>query len=123
MGATQGDADEPIKTYDVVLRSEASADITEAFQYYEDKAEGLGSEFLDAVDSCLNSLDQFPTRNALLYKQVRRALLRRFPYGIFYVVEGETVSVIACLHASRNPRRWKQRVIVLHKVQNITPNA
>jgi plasmid stabilization system protein ParE len=110
MGAAQGDAEEPIKTYQVVLRSDAGEDISEAFQYYEDKAEGLGSEFLSAVEACIASLDQFPTRNALLYKQVRRALLRRFPYGVFYVVEGDTVTVIACVHSSRSPRRWKQRV-------------
>jgi len=109
MGAGEGDADEAITTYAVVLRSEASADIAEAFQYYEDKAEGLGEEFLAAVEACLKALDQFPTQNALLYKQVRRALLRRFPYGVFYRVEGETVTVIACVHSSRNPRLWRHR--------------
>ena len=109
MGAGEGESDEVVTTYAVVLRLEANADIAEAFQYYEDQAEGLGAEFLAAVESCLNSLEQFSMRNALLYKQVRRALLRRFPYGVFYRVEGETVTVVACVHTSRNPRHWKRR--------------
>ena len=110
MGASESESDEVVTTYEVVLLPETNADIAEAFQYYEDQAEGLGAEFLAAVESCLNSLDQFPARNALQYKQVRRALLRRFPYGVFYRVERETVTVIACVHTSRNPRHWKKRV-------------
>ena len=109
MDAGEGEPDKVVTTYDVVVRVEANADLVEAFQYYEDQAEELGGEFLTAVESCLSSLEQFPTRNVLLYKQVRRALLRRFPYGVFYQVEGETVTVVACVQTSRNPRHWKRR--------------
>ena len=69
MGASEDEPDEVVTTYEVVLLPETSADVAEAFQYYEDQAEGLGREFLAAVEACLNSLDQFPTRNAVLYKQ------------------------------------------------------
>ncbi|MGI8991542.1 MAG: hypothetical protein ACR2I2_18420 [Bryobacteraceae bacterium] len=39
----------------------------------------------------------------------RRALLRRFPYTLFFTIEGNTLLVIACFHASRDPRQWQQR--------------
>jgi plasmid stabilization system protein ParE len=49
---------------------------------------------------------QFPA----IHRAVRRALVRRFPYTLFYVIEDEQVTVIACWHASRDPRQWQQRV-------------
>lgn len=42
-----------------------------------------------------------------VYKNIRRALLYRFPYSLFFVLDGETVLIIACFHASRNPDRWQ----------------
>jgi toxin ParE1/3/4 len=48
---------------------------------------------------------QFP----LVFNNVRRALLRRFPYSLFFIVEGETLLVIACFHASRDPLQWQKR--------------
>ena len=48
---------------------------------------------------------QFP----IVYKNVRRALLRRFPYMLFFTIDGETLLVIACFHSSRDPRIWQKR--------------
>jgi hypothetical protein len=48
---------------------------------------------------------QFPT----VLKNVRRALLRRFPYSLFFVIEDEALTVIACFHASRDPSHWQKR--------------
>lgn len=93
-----------------ILRMEAQADIDEAFQYYEDRSEGLGREFLRSVEACLASIERNPRANAILYRQVRRSLLRRFPYSVFYTIEDDHLSVIACLHASRSPRTWRRRV-------------
>jgi len=88
---------------------EAEGDISEAFRWYEDKNEGLGSEFMRALDAILSSVQRNPTAYAIVYKQVRRALLRRFPYSVFYLFENDTIIVLACFHASRNPKRWKDR--------------
>jgi hypothetical protein len=52
------------------------------------------------VDACLAAIERNPTAYAVVHKQVRRALLRRFPYGIFYLVEGETIIALACFHGS-----------------------
>ena len=49
---------------------------------------------------------QFP----VVYKSIRRALLRRFPYALMFVIEAdETLTVIACFHGSRDPARWRKR--------------
>ena len=45
----------------------------------------------------------------IVFKNVRRALLRRFPYARFFAIEGDTLFVIACFHASRDPLQWQKR--------------
>jgi hypothetical protein len=65
---------------DLIIRPEAEAEVAEAFDWYEQRATGLGSEFLVAVNAVLESIIQDPQRFAIVRKTVRRALTRRFPY-------------------------------------------
>jgi hypothetical protein len=52
-----------------------------------------------------------PKHFQVVFKNVRRALLRRFPYSLFFVIEeDDTLLVIACFHASRDPAQWQKRV-------------
>lgn len=95
--------------YEVLLRPEAEADIGEAYQWYEEQAEGLGEEFLRAVDACFSSLQRMPMAGPATYKDVRRSLLRKFPYGIFYIIEVDRVIILACFHARRDPKQWQDR--------------
>jgi plasmid stabilization system protein ParE len=94
----------------VLIRPEAEADIAEAYAYYEEASEGLGAEFLRAVEAALATIERTPQLYAVVHRQVRRALLRRFPYGIFYVADGDTIVVLACFHARRNPNQWQRRI-------------
>jgi plasmid stabilization system protein ParE len=93
----------------LVVRSAAEADIVDAALWYEGRAPGLGAEFLRAVDVSLAEIARMPDRFPVVHLACRRALLRRFPYGIYFVSGPETVSVIACMHARRDPRRWQER--------------
>ncbi len=95
--------------YEVLLRPEAEADIGEAYQWYEEQAEGLGEEFLRAVDACFSSLQRTPMAWPATYKDMRRSLLRKFPYGIFYIIEADRVMILACFHARRDPKQWQDR--------------
>jgi len=69
----------------------------------------LGERFRAEVDATVERLSVNPLQFAVIHKRVRRVLLRRFPYMLFFVVDGETLWVIACFHASRDPRIWQQR--------------
>ena len=93
----------------ILIRPAAAADIDEAFLWYERQQTGLGDEFLAVVQIALENIEAHPTRCPLVHREVRRALLPRFPYGIFYRVYGERVVVIACMHGRRNPKRWKSQ--------------
>jgi len=96
----------------LVVRPEAESDIDAAYVWYEDQRTGLGAEFLEEVEKCFNLLQENPRIYALIYSDVRRALLRRFPFGAFYVLESDTISVLAVLHTARHPDSWERRIDV-----------
>jgi toxin ParE1/3/4 len=97
-------------TYAVTVRPEAEREIQEAFDWYEERNEGLGLEFLRAADACLSGVRRNPEGFSVIHEQVRRALLRKFPYAIFYVVREDTIVVLACFHVKRSPADWRRRV-------------
>jgi plasmid stabilization system protein ParE len=94
----------------LVVHSAAEADIAQAALWYGQRAPGLGSELLRAVDVVLAEIARTPERFPVVHHTCRRALLRRFPYGIYFVSTAELIGVVACMHARRNPRRWQERV-------------
>ena len=92
-----------------VLRPAAAADVEEAWLWYEAQREGLGDEFLQVVQDALESIAAFPESAPLVQRDIRRQLLRRFPYGLFYRLIQDQVVVVACFHAKRSPRVWRSR--------------
>lgn len=96
--------------YPILFSSDAETDMQEAVDWYRTVDAGLEKEFLRTVDACLSSVSRNPEQYPLVYKNVHRALLRKFPYAIFYFVFDDTVVVIACFHTRRNPEGWKDRV-------------
>ncbi len=97
-------------SYSLIIRPEAELDIQDAFEWYESQSSGLGSEFVRTVDTCLSGIGRNPLAYQLIYKQARKALIRRFPYAILYVFSEDTVSIIACFHAKRDRQQWLDRI-------------
>ncbi len=91
------------------LRPAATAEIQTAYEWYEQQRQGLGSEFLQEVREILAAIERSPTLYPVVRDDIRRALLRRFPYSILYVAEPEQTVVLACFHGKRDPRRWHFR--------------
>jgi len=96
-------------TIRVRFRREAEADVLDAFAWYRERGLELGEEFLRALDSCVTTIQRLPESHPIVYRDIRRALLNRFPYGVFYVCEGDVITVLACFHAKRDPALWKER--------------
>ena len=94
----------------LILRPAAEEDVEAAYLWYEEQSPGLGAEFLRSVEAALASVERNPEAYQQVYKQARRALLRRFPYALFYVVSPELIEVIGCIHTRRHPRRWRSRL-------------
>ena len=96
-------------TVEVRLRPEAEQDLVEAALWYEANGPTLGGKFLDQVQSALVTIAEQPVAYPMIYKSVRRALVKRFPFGTFCTVDDTGVIVIAALHGSRHPRVWRER--------------
>jgi plasmid stabilization system protein ParE len=94
---------------EIVVRREAQFEVQEIFQQYEDKSDGLGFEFLRSLDASLQSVRRNPLAYQTIYKEIRRVLLRKFPYALFYIAEENRIVVIACLNQSRDPINWLRR--------------
>jgi toxin ParE1/3/4 len=94
----------------IIVREDAESDIADAALWYESKSSGLGSEFLRSVDACLSDIARTPQRFPVVHRNLRRALLRRFPFGVFFISDDDVVRVVACLHVRRNPARWRKRM-------------
>jgi toxin ParE1/3/4 len=92
------------------LTREAEADLAEAFDYYEAQLSGLGHEFVATVEQQLARVVENPAQYQVLYRGVRRAVMRRFPYAVFYLAEEEAVVVLAIEHQARDPEHWKLRL-------------
>lgn len=93
----------------VVFRPEARAEMAEAFDWYEERRGGLGHDFAARVDDAIGLIVQTPEAFQRVHGDVRRALVRRFPHGVFYLIEEDAIVVLAVFHARRDPADWKPR--------------
>ena len=93
----------------VALDRAARSELREAALFYEDGRDGLGQEFLDAVDAAIGEVCQHPTMWRSLTGRFRRHLVRRFPYAIVYAIEAETIYVAAVMHLKHKPGYWEGR--------------
>ena len=88
----------------------ARRDLAEARAWYEQRAEGFGDEFIALVDATLEAVRRSPEAHRLVLGPDRRALVRRFPYAIYYESTGDQVMVYAVTHGSQNPQKWRERL-------------
>lgn len=95
--------------FSLSVRKEAEADIQEAFDYYESCRVGLGYDLMLCIEASLARIKKNPAQYKAVHKSVRRAFVKRFPYGIFYVTLGNDISVIGVVHARNNPNHWMSR--------------
>src|SRR3954463_11939870 len=92
-----------------ILRPRAESDIQSAFEWYESQRTGLGEQYLSALRTKLELIREHPQSNPVIYRDVRRAVMSRFPYLIFYVARPDRTVVLAVLHHARSPANWPSR--------------
>lgn len=94
--------------YRLVSERRADRDIESAFEWYENEQQGLGIEFLDELRAAFARVVEGPLKYENLRSGVRRVLLRRFPYAVYFAVEADIIVVLTVLHASREPAEWQK---------------
>jgi plasmid stabilization system protein ParE len=95
--------------YRLISEPPVDLDVEAAFEWYENERPGLGVEFLDELRAAYNRIADGPFKCQELRGGIRRALLRRFPYAVYFAIEADIVVVVAVLHASRDPAEWQRR--------------
>ena len=95
--------------YRLVSEPQADLDIEAVFGWYEKEQPGLGIEFLDELRATYDRIVAGPFKYQHLRSGIRRALLRRFPYAVYFAVEQTVIVVLTVLHASRDPAEWQRR--------------
>jgi toxin ParE1/3/4 len=99
-----------MKKFKLRINIFAQEDIEKTIEYYNDKREGLGNEFWDETKTKLESIEENPNKFQIVQEETRRANLKRFPYGIYYVVKDLIISVFGVIHFSRTPKTWQNRL-------------
>ena len=87
----------------------AEADIRETFRWYREQGQGLEHAFRRSLDACLSRVRRSPVAYARVHNEIRRALLKRFPYAVFFVVDESEIAVIGVIHGRRDPTVWQRR--------------
>ena len=77
--------------------------------WYDEQHEGLGARFVEEVDATFRRIEANPMAFGFVRGKLRRALVQRFPFGVFYVLTEPHIVVAAVLHAARDPRLWGKR--------------
>ncbi|HEY2910135.1 MAG TPA: type II toxin-antitoxin system RelE/ParE family toxin [Gemmataceae bacterium] len=93
----------------IALRAEAEAEFDEAFDYYDDQREGLGTEFASEIQKVLDRIAANPSMHQIAFADIRKGVVRRFPYSIFYRPHANHIEVVAIFHSSRDPSVWQDR--------------
>jgi len=92
------------------VRPEAELDALEAASWYDGERRGLGLEFLSELRATFARIEEGPQHYPLVFRDFRRAILRRFPFGVFFILEAEVATVLAITHLHRHPDVWQKRV-------------
>ena len=87
----------------VLYAPEVAVELADAHDWYESRAIGLGEEFLRMAYAAFEELVEFPEKYEVVYRSHRRALLRRFPYSVYYIVGQHSLTVYGVVHTSRDP--------------------
>jgi len=95
--------------YHIAVSPGAEADIDSASLWYEPTDPKLGFRFMSEADATIKRIRQYPYAFPLIRGKVRRALLKRFPYSVYYSVLSDGVSIIAVLHQRRSETVWINR--------------
>lgn len=93
----------------LILHPGADAEMREAAEWYEAAREGLGEEFVKAIEAAWDQIQRRPFIGVRVTPRHRRYLVRRFPYGIIYAAGKDAIHILAIGHLNRRPEYWRGR--------------
>lgn len=111
MGGIEKDPEaEAPQAFRVIIRDQAANDLRKAYEWHEDQQDGLGERFKAAYEACEKKILSNPFLFNIVYRDVRRALMKPFQYKVIFTLRSNVIYIIAVIHAARAERRWKRRI-------------
>lgn len=90
----------------IQIAEEAAFEMDAAFNWYDRRRSGLGDQFLEACNIAFSEIALRPQAFPKVHGDMRRALLRKFPFGVFYTHAPDSVTILADVHSRRSPDVW-----------------
>jgi len=98
--------------YSILILAEAEHDLDDAFIWYELNQIGLGKKFFESIDESVQFLSESPLIFAEIYRGLRRSLIKKFPYGIYYkvILETNEIQIVGVIHFGRDLKILRTRI-------------
>jgi len=94
----------------IIFTPEAEEDVVQSYGWYEEREPGLGEDFLRSVEACLDMVRRHPQLYPVAVDTFRRALVRRFPFEVFYEFTEDTLTVYSVFACAKDPQKWRKRL-------------
>ena len=94
----------------ILVHPEAEEELRSSAEFYESRATGLGARFLDEIEKGYLAISESPLTWPGLSSDIRRYQLKKFPFGLLYLIREDHVFVVAVMHLYRQPDYWKSRL-------------
>lgn len=94
--------------YEVIIAEDARRDIFIAHTWYSERSIEAANAFAKMVSSGIRRIAKNPYQSQIRYGRIRIAFLKRFPFGIHYWVEENSIMILAVFHTSRKPSGWPE---------------
>ena len=98
-----------VKQYSLEISEEAEKDFDNSYEYYFNDSPEIADAFFQRINISLEIIRRSPLAFQKIHKSLRRVIVKKFPFVIYYQVVGHTIRIIAIFHTSRNPKVWTAR--------------
>ena len=98
------------KQFSIEVSDDAENDFDKSYEYYLEKSLKIANSFFLSINICLDNVKQNPLSFPIAHKDIRKCTVKKFPFVIYYQIEGSIVKLIAIFHTSRNPEIWNERI-------------
>jgi hypothetical protein len=97
--------------YRLIINPFAELDLHSSFEFYELQKDGLGQEFMTQVDLTIQCIKLNPFQFSQEKQNIRKALVERFPFAVYYFLNDDLINIFAIFHFSRNPKKLRGRIL------------
>ncbi len=98
------------KRYEIELSESAEKDFESSYKYYEAESPKVAEKFLKTVDKQIERISKNPDSYPVVHKDIRKSVIKRFPFLIYFQIKLAIIQIIGIFHTSRNPEIWKKRI-------------